>query len=275
MENHNKGPKTITKLIEYLLATFLALVVPMLIINFSMDFGWFKSVGHGSDDGWLGFWGGYLGAVVSIGGLYWQVHAEIRNSNEAQYKEARPIFILNIMDGTRRQKNNGSMDYNVLPIEPITYVSEECCKACNYSFGWCGDLISLPYIQLKNISERPMLAVKVNLIWADDSNELFNISRIDSDSNISLLNAFTYDYYHECTGKHPTSVMKIKLRELKYVKLYYLTSQNEKIFMKFKIKKGYRVPNLIEKKLEGKGDHFDPAEYQIDNFVESKKLNDC
>jgi hypothetical protein len=34
------------------------------------------NIGNGSDDGWLGFWGGYLGAIITIYGVYLQIHSE-------------------------------------------------------------------------------------------------------------------------------------------------------------------------------------------------------
>lgn len=251
----------------------LAILGPMLVINFLMDFGWFKSVGHGSDDGWLGFWGGYLGSIIAVSGVYWQVREEIRNGKMEQYKEARPIFMLDIMDNSKYCGKEGPINYNIKPVEFPAYISEKCCKECKYRFAWCNkDLrMGLPYIQLKNISNNPMLAIKAKLIWENDTEESFIVNRLDANSNMSLLNIYTYKYYCK-TQLEKIPALRIKPDILEYVELYYLTSRNEKIFMKFKIYGGYKSPNLIEKKLEGKGDHFSLDEYQIDNSVESKKI---
>lgn len=250
----------------------IVLFGPMIFLNFTMDLPFVNSWSKADDSAWLGFWGGYLGTIISVVGVYWQVHREIRNSKEIQYKDVRPIFTLDIIDGSKCSEKDGTIEYNVKPIEFPAYISRECCQICNYRFGWCADsTIDLPYVQLKNISDNPMLAIKVKLIWKNKSEDSFNINRINGNSNISLLNAYTHRYY---VAKEITQipVARIKLSILEYIELYYLTSRNEKIFMKFKVNSGYKVPNLVEKRLEGKGDHFNLSEYQIDNSVESKKL---
>lgn len=56
----------------------LAILVP-IIINLSISF---ISWGSGSNDGWLGFWGGYLGALISIFGIYFQVSKSIEESEK-------------------------------------------------------------------------------------------------------------------------------------------------------------------------------------------------
>lgn len=250
----------------------IALFGPMIILDLTMDLSFVNSWSRADDSAWLGFWGGYLGSLISVGGVYWQVRKELANNNENQYKEARPIFMLNIMDGLRSWESGGPIDYNIMPVSLPAYVSKDCCIKCKYRFGWCKDSsIALPYIQLVNISENPMLAIKIDLIWSNKSSESFYINRISSDSDISLVSTFTYRYYNDYHVNHiPQS--KIELDKLEYIKIYYLTAQNEKTFMKFKVKEGYQIPTLIEKRLEGKGDSFSLDEYQIDNFVENKKI---
>ena len=250
----------------------IVLFGPMIFLNFTMDLPFVNSWSKADDSAWLGFWGGYLGAVIAIGGVYWQVHREIRNSKEIQYKDVRPIFILDIMNGSKHYEKDGPIEYNTKPLEYPAYVSEKCCKLCAYRFGWCEDSsIDLPYIQLKNISDNPMLAIQIKLIWNGNTKESFTINRLNANSNMSLLNTYTYKYYIEMQTEN-TPPLNIKPDNPEYIELYYLTSQNEKIFMKFKVNSGYKVPNLVEKRLEGKGDHFNLSEYQIDNSVESKKL---
>lgn len=250
----------------------LILLGPMVVLNFTMDLSFVNSRSKADDSAWLGFWGGYLGSIIAIGGVYWQVHREIHNSKEIQYKDVRPIFILDIMNGSKRNEKDEPIEYNTKPIEFPAYVSKNCCKLCSYRFGWCEDSsIDLPYIQLKNISDNPMLAIQIKLIWNSCTKELFTINRLNANSNMSLLNTYTYKYYCE-TQIENIPPLNIKPDNPEYIELYYLTSRNEKTFMRFKINDGYEVPNIVEKKLEGKGDHFSQCEYQIDNSVESKKI---
>lgn len=44
-----------------------------------------------SNDGWLGFWGSYLGSIVAIGGVYWQVNKELK-ANQAELRENKRQF---------------------------------------------------------------------------------------------------------------------------------------------------------------------------------------
>lgn len=106
-----------------------------------------------SNDGWLGFWGSYLGSIVAIGGVYWQVNRQSRQDRIAQRKsfqfeinqsakQCRPRFILQVVDlhlfgkkyylndGRRSQTDqfvkwveelhkNGNDEFTVLKIENV------------------------------------------------------------------------------------------------------------------------------------------------------------
>ncbi|MDN7072203.1 hypothetical protein [Lactiplantibacillus plantarum] len=73
----------------------LAILVP-IIINLSISF---ISWGSGSNDGWLGFWGGYLGALISVLGIYFQVSKSIeeseKNRNATKESTEKNIKLLN------------------------------------------------------------------------------------------------------------------------------------------------------------------------------------
>lgn len=89
----------------------LGLLLPMLIINFAMDLAPFDSLSNADDSAWLGFWGGYLGSIVAVGGVYWQVNRE----KEENIKAARPIFTI-MYDDNFGMKINGKLK---------SYVSDE------------------------------------------------------------------------------------------------------------------------------------------------------
>jgi len=57
----------------------------------------------GTNDGWLGFWGGYLGAIIAIGGIYWQMSQQ----KKQEIVKARPIFYV----GDRRALNKNEKVY--------------------------------------------------------------------------------------------------------------------------------------------------------------------
>ena len=62
---------------KIILYTFILAILVPIIINILISL---ISWGSGSNDGWLGFWGGYLGALISILGIYFQVAKSIENS---------------------------------------------------------------------------------------------------------------------------------------------------------------------------------------------------
>lgn len=70
---------------KILLSTIILAIFVPIIINLSISF---ISWGSGSNDGWLGFWGGYLGALISIFGIYFQVTKSIEES-EKNREEAK------------------------------------------------------------------------------------------------------------------------------------------------------------------------------------------
>lgn len=61
------------KIVTYGLILVVGSLIPMLIINFCMDFGWFDSWGNGSDDGWLGYWGGFFGAITTLSVVFYRI----------------------------------------------------------------------------------------------------------------------------------------------------------------------------------------------------------
>lgn len=41
----------------------------------------------GSDDGWLGFWGGYLGAIIGVAGAIFVVQIQLNEDKEGRETE--------------------------------------------------------------------------------------------------------------------------------------------------------------------------------------------
>lgn len=91
----------------------------------------------GSDDGWLGFWGGYLGAVIAIGGVYWSVNKQLRGDKEGTYRMSRPFFIVNLKK-------------HLVKTSEI-YASNDVTNITNANSFMC----------INNVSSKNMYAVKV------------------------------------------------------------------------------------------------------------------
>lgn len=67
----------------------------------------FANIGGGTDDGWLGFWGGYLGSIVAIFGIYWEVTRSERHEYTHNSESVRPLLYFSY----RRGLNKGEKVY--------------------------------------------------------------------------------------------------------------------------------------------------------------------
>lgn len=86
MDILNKSTK---KFLLFLVAFII--VVPIIIVfsQHLLSFGWFLDA---SNDGWLGFWGGFLGSAFSIFGVYVSIYEQKAVNEAATIKKNRPSF---------------------------------------------------------------------------------------------------------------------------------------------------------------------------------------
>ncbi|WP_203649656.1 hypothetical protein [Secundilactobacillus yichangensis] len=69
---------------KYGVGILIAVSAPLALQHF-MTHGIWKITLGGSNNGWLGFWGGYLGAIISVLGVYYQVSKELK-ANKSQFE---------------------------------------------------------------------------------------------------------------------------------------------------------------------------------------------
>lgn len=252
----------------------LSILLPMLVLNFGMVIPFFDSLSNADNSARLGFWGGYLGSIVAVIGVFWQVREEIKNNRKMELEKVRPIFLLDIMDGSEENKS-GFTNSNIILLNTPAYLSIKFLKAMKFNDEKIISTLTnnaLPFIQLKNISSNSMLAVNILLSWANEKNkENFFIGRIEQTSTISLVTSGTLEYYNQVVY-HGQRVKDADLRRLEYFEIYYLTEHNEKIYYKYKINQGYDEPELIDQKSESKGDDFTKSEYKIHNRIENRRI---
>lgn len=77
------------------------IVVPFLtqlLINFETN-------SKGSDDGWLGFWGGYLGAIIGVAGAIFVVQIQLNEENKSREVEKVDNTFFNLLSLHNEQKN--------------------------------------------------------------------------------------------------------------------------------------------------------------------------
>lgn len=245
-------------MLQKLILTVIQMILPLFILKFGLN---------GLTLGFIGTLLSTIWPIIEFISPYLKSIWESKREEEKKCKEERPFIVLNIMDGLREEEYGNSIEYNIDDVSFPAYASVECRKLCRNNFSWI-KYGNLPFIQLKNISERPALSIKAKLIWNDGQVEGFNIENLNPNSQATLLTTFSYKYY----SRHFTQE-ELQLNTPKYVELYFLTKRKEKVFMKFKVNSGYEAPELIKKKLEGKWGFFRSDEYRIDNFVQSMKIN--
>lgn len=72
---------------RYVIGFSIALILPFGI-QWLMTHGFWENTAGGTNDGWLGFWGGYLGAIISVSGVYYQVSKEL-SANKKQFETSK------------------------------------------------------------------------------------------------------------------------------------------------------------------------------------------
>ncbi|MEQ6207382.1 putative phage abortive infection protein [Enterococcus mundtii] len=92
---HEKNFKTIIRSLALLLASsfFILVLIPysmQAIINID-------SAAKGSDDGWLGFWGGYLGSVIGVLGTYAVLRVQLKNEKTVRMEEKVDNTFFNLL----------------------------------------------------------------------------------------------------------------------------------------------------------------------------------
>lgn len=263
------------------LAVIFALIIVPGLVQLLMT-KVFTTTNGGSNDGWLGFWGGYLGATIAIVGVYWQAtrqsklsQKQLDNEKENQYRQARPFFILTREKGPDKEENSGKPFY--------CYINEE-----GYSNGEnCTDYSH--YLVINNVSNKDMYAVKVivtnDLASCSDTDQNF-ISEFENFKSANVLTKNT-DYEKAISIGQISSKEKVYLKfpntqSINQIWIWYITEIRESVKLYF-----YHDPNDKNKENEDwikyQPEHkrlenqqtakINPALYELKDFKESKKVN--
>ncbi|WP_192943963.1 hypothetical protein [Ligilactobacillus agilis] len=128
----------------------VGMLVPMLNLS------------NGSNDGWLGFWGGYLGSIIAIAGVWWQTNKTIKNEKELMFSQKRPYIVIQ-----ESIIQNAKVSDVYVKKNHVGYEDE-------------------PVIIIKNLSNNPMFSVKL-VFQYDNKKEDIVIDRINGNSNIGIV----------------------------------------------------------------------------------------
>lgn len=249
----------------------------MMVLNF----------GVGDNNSWLGFWGGYLGAIVAIGGVYWQVNRTLQSEKEALYRQNRPYFILQYTNDYVRKRTDEEKYYYLTKSSGFVSEAEDFIRVSGLQH------ISFNMIQINNVSKKSMMAVRVVVTQDSDNKDRrkkFNINLIDIHDKVCLVFPEYVDDYIKASDENngPTKnkgefnfsntkfieALKEKLKDkgdflsITKVEIYFTTELREKIKLTFELKNNCLkyVGKTLENKADEKNLKLLNSEYDVDKF---------
>lgn len=87
----------------------IVVIILIFIILFPLAIQWLidrDSTHKGSDDGWLGFWGGYLGAIIGVVGAFVVLKYQLRKDQEKSRAERTDNTFFNLLNMFIAQQND-------------------------------------------------------------------------------------------------------------------------------------------------------------------------
>lgn len=272
----------------------LMAVVFIALISILIEIGLNLIPGAGSNDGWLGYWGGIVGAIVAIYGVYWQVNKQatqskkdadaqtdllneqLTNEKENQYRQARPFFLLSQQRANADFSVNGYGIYTDKSGNDI-YLEEDAIVPSNLVIT---SDTEINYLEIDNVSNKDMYAVKVFFSENSDDTFMSDFHKYVSLSNMGESQKKFYD--------NGMSIAKIKANQkcdfvigsvkAKRVWVWYVTELRESIKLFFEdegIGLTYKSENkLLENQQNIEKEENNPATYELSDFKNSKGLSD-
>lgn len=177
----------------YLWLFFSAIFIIPIILGCLINSPLFN-LNNGTNDGWLGFWGGFLAAFISIFGIYWQVQKNIdasteqlqkniNASRESEFKKSRPFVLVSLCP-----YRNQTRETRVLHLDSLSSYDRlfNISLDKNDEYGpnkpsYLGPLYMV--LKIENVSDKPLYAVKLNFSNCVESTEIC-VSRINANSTI-------------------------------------------------------------------------------------------
>lgn len=95
--------KTLIWIIGIVVIGLIFIILFPLAIQFLIDR---DSTHKGSDDGWLGFWGGYLGAIIGVAGALIAIQIQLYNEKKTRKSEQVDNTFFNLLNMFINQQNS-------------------------------------------------------------------------------------------------------------------------------------------------------------------------
>lgn len=227
--------------VEYkiLIITIGAIIILPNLIEILMGY---ITADNGDDGDWLGFWGGYLGTIITVAGVYWQVRKQRDNDKEADFREARPLFLLTKHNDVVNLNDKGriyAFDY--------TSLSELFNKS-----------VSITYFCINNVSDKFMAGVMIKFYSKKESvnpDEIIKINKIPKDAEYRII--------------YKGNLKDDKNVDPEKVKVCFTTPIRERIVLTFLIEGSELKYQKTLSEIENKGGIKE--NYTLDDFQETKR----
>lgn len=82
------------KRVKWGVLVVVLVLAPIIMSNLMEVYPFNKIPGENSD--WFAFLGGYLGAILTVGGVYYQISSENKNNEKLEFRKSRPYFAVTI-----------------------------------------------------------------------------------------------------------------------------------------------------------------------------------
>ena len=210
------------KIFKIMLKGISIVLLIMIIINFGMDWCIFDKLGNGSDDGWLGFWGGFLGAIFAVVGVWWQTNKTITNEKELMFSNAHPFF-------------NLTVERDTLNFGKLYVTSDE-------EIGLGRKVI---YLKIDNFSNKLMMKVVLKIYTKDGQTDKISIGRIEGGESIQIAPSWTHDIYKMSITDSKFNELDLKIKE---ICVYFTTEKGERLKLYFQNING-NIENIDSEKI--------------------------
>ena len=206
-------------------------IVPPILLNFGMS----RFTSIGSDDGWLGFWGGYLGAAITVIGVYVQIYMGNKSAKKLEAIKSRPYVYLNSESAEIFKevyfKNSEDRDeiaglyrdgFSVIDIDD---------KQNTFYHSLLSQSL---YLSVHNVSMHHVISMDLILKYEPTESNEINEEKF----HIRDIEPFGQSYFY--IGKLS------KFDDLRSIELYFLTEFHEKIKLFYTYDKETKAFNNVE-----------------------------
>lgn len=225
------------------------------------------NVSNSSADGWLGFWGGYLGAIIAVVGVWWQTNKTIENEKKKSFIIVRPF--VNVSISTKDIKYSDKVK---------SYYTNESVE--NNSFLDLQEKYNGNVITISNLSDKPMVRIYIKLTIDKNNIEYTCINIIKGGEKVNIISEYIEE---KVSGNSNLKYIDF----LESIEIVYKTTRRESAYLLFECPKKYTTRSIqlfsgknipigyvLKKELFGKKaeKYIDQMNIQSDVFYESQTI---